>query len=87
MKQKNMMELVNQHHPNVGESQIRIWLNEALREFSRRTKVLKRAYTFDTNLDERYYGLPTYVIEVDSVDFDGYEIPRLIGKPTKRDIT
>jgi len=87
VKQKNMVELVNQHHPDVGEQQIRIWLNDALREFSRRTKIIKKAYTFDTNLNERYYGLPEYIIEVNSVDYDGYKIPRLIGKPTKRDIT
>ena len=87
MTQKQMLELVRQHHPDVGETQIRIWLNNASREFCRKTKILKTAYTFTTSLDERWYGLPPYIIDIIDVDFDGFGIPRFIGKPSKRDIT
>jgi len=81
-----MIELVQQHHPDIGETQIRLWMNNALREFCDKTKLLKAAYQFDTTLDERWYGLPPYISEVDSVDYDGYDIPRLVGRPVKRDL-
>lgn len=86
MTQKQMIELVQQHHPNVGETQIRLWLNQALREFCRKTGILKTGYQFTTTLNERWYGLPAYVVSVSDVDYDGYEIPKLVGKPIKRDL-
>ncbi|MAF42673.1 MAG: hypothetical protein CMI54_00700 [Parcubacteria group bacterium] len=86
MTQKQMLELVRQHHPEVGETQIRVWFNNALREFCRKTKILKTAYQFTTTADERWYGLPPYIVDIIDVDFDGYDIPRYIGKPIKRDL-
>ena len=34
-----------------------------------------------------YYDLDSNISEVTSVDFDGYDIPRLTGRPEKRDLT
>ena len=86
MKQQQMMEMVQQHHPEMGETQIRLWFNQAIDEFCRRTKCIKSAFTFDTTLNKRWYVLPDDVLEVNDVDFDGYTIPRLAGRPEKRDI-
>ena len=86
MTQQEMIEMVQQHHPEVGETQIRIWLNQAQKEFCRKTKINKTAYQFTTTANQRLYGLPTNIIEVNSVDFDGYDIPRLVGRPIKRDL-
>ena len=86
MKQQQMMEMVQQHHPEMGETQIRLWFNQAIDEFCRRTKCIKSAFTFDTTLNKRWYGLPDDVLEVNDVDFDGYAITRLAGRPEKRDI-
>lgn len=86
MTQQEMIEMVQQHHPEIGETEIRIWLNQAQKEFCRKTKILKSAYQFTTVANQRWYGLSDEIIEVDSVDFDGYTIPRLIGRPGKRDL-
>jgi len=87
MTQKQLIETVQQHHPELGETQIRIFLNKALDEFCRRTRILTTAYTFSTVADQRYYALDDSILEVLSVDFDGYDIYRLSGRPEVRDIT
>jgi len=83
-----MIEMVQQHHPEVSETQIRIWLNQGLREFCRTTRIIEDVdSTITTTADLRFYALPSGVLEVTSVDFDGYTIPRLIGRPDLRDLT
>ena len=71
----------------MGETQIRIYLNKALDEFCRKTRVLNTLYTFSTDPDVRYYDLSDDIIEITRVDYDGYEIPRLVGKPEKTDVS
>ena len=87
MKQKQMIEMVRQQHPSVTESQIRLWLNAAMTEFSRRTRILSGAFQFTTVANQRYYGLSDDILEIISVDYDGYDIPRLGSKPEIRDLT
>lgn len=86
MTQRQMIEMIQQHNPSVSETQARIFLNSALEEFCRKTRILKSAFQFDTVKDQRYYDLDDKVIEVISVDFDGYDIPKLTGRPEKRDL-
>ena len=87
MTQQQLIETVKQHHPEMGETQIRIYLNKALDEFCRKTRVLNTLYTFPTVADQRYYDLSDNIIEITRVDYDGYEIPRLVGKPEKTDVS
>jgi hypothetical protein len=87
MTQKQMIELVRQHHPEAGETEIRRWLNQAMREFCRKTRILKSAYTFTTVANQRWYGFDESILEVLRVDYDGYSIKRLIGNPNLRDLT
>jgi hypothetical protein len=87
MTQKQLIETVQQHHPELGETQIRIFLNKALDEFCRRTKMLNQLYTFPTVVDQRYYNLDDAIVEITRVDYDNYEIPRLVGEPEKMDTT
>ena len=87
MTQQQLIETVKQHHPEMGETQIRIYLNKALDEFCRKTRVLNTLYTFSTVADQRYYDLSDDIIEITRVDYDGYEIPRLVGKPEKTDVS
>ena len=90
MTQKQLIETVQQHHPDLGETQIRIFLNKALKEFCRKTRVLKGTTTTNTAADQRYYTLSdidTSISEITRVDYDSYEIPRLVGKPEKTDLT
>jgi hypothetical protein len=85
MTQTQIIELVQQHHPEMGETQIRLYLNRALDEFCRKTRILKTLYTFSTVADKRYYNLDSDVLEVTRVDYDNYEIPRLVTPPEKID--
>ena len=87
MTQKQMIEMVRQHHPNTTETQIRLWLNAPMTEFARRTRMLTGAFQFDTVANQRYYGLSDDILEIISVDYDGYDIPRLGSKPEIRDLT
>jgi hypothetical protein len=50
MTQKQLIETVKQHHPDLQDAQIRIFLNKALDEFCRRTRILKTLYTFNTTI-------------------------------------
>ena len=86
MTQQQLHELIRVHHPDMKEGEIRLRLNNAMKEFCRKTRVLKGAFQFDTVLNQRYYGLDSKIIEINSVDYDGKEIKRLIGKPEERDL-
>lgn len=88
MTQAQMIEAVKQHHPDKTETQIRIWLNQALEEFGRRTALVRGTKTFNTVDGQRYYtfsDIDSLLFEVDEVWFDNWSIARLQGLPTKRD--
>tara|TARA_B110000444_G_scaffold238872_1_gene252816 strand:+ start:481 stop:768 length:288 start_codon:yes stop_codon:yes gene_type:complete len=95
MTQLQLQELIQVHHPDMTETEIRLRLNNALKEFCRKTRILKGAFQFDTALDAdaadgsylRYYGLDNKIIEVESVDYNSNDIQRLSGRPQKRDLT
>ena len=87
MTQKQLIEFVRQHHPTLTEVQIRIYLNKAMDEFCRKSRILESYDEFTTVADQRYYDLDEKILEVTSVDFDGYDIPRLTGRPEKRDLS
>jgi hypothetical protein len=87
MKQKNLIELVKQHHPQLSDTQVRLYLNQAMKDFCRKTEIMRTAYQFDTTADQRFYELPTDIILVEKVHVEDYEIPRLIDTPEKQDLT
>ncbi len=87
MTQKEMMELVKQHHPQMSDKQVRIYLNTALKDFTRKTKILESAFQFTTVEDQRYYEIPDNIIQIQSVDVENEVIPRLISRPGTRDLT
>ena len=87
MTQNQLIEIVRKQFPDTSVAEIRIHLNDTLDEFCRRTRILTSAFEFTTVADQRYYDLDGKILEVTSVDFDGYDIPRLTGRPEKRDLT
>ena len=87
MKQKNLIELVKQHHPQLSDTQVRIYLNQAMKDFCRKTAIMRSAYQFNTTADQRFYELPTDIILVEKVHVEDYEIPRLGSPPEKQDLT
>lgn len=87
MTQQQMIEMVRQHHPEIGITQVRLWLNQAIEEFCRKTMIIKDVDTSLTSVtDTRWYDIPTGVLGITSLDFDGYTIPRIYNRPEKRDL-
>jgi len=94
MKLKEMVELVQQHHPELGVTEIVKMLNTAQEEYSQRTRMLESAAQFDLEDGIRYYKLDEAILEIKSVDMEGADgtsdhvnIPKLIGRPVRRDLT
>ena len=94
MKLKEMVELVQQHHPELGVTEVVMMIKTAQEEYSSRTRMLEKATQFDLATDQRYYALEDAILEIKSVDMEGADgstdhanIPKLIGRPIKRDLT
>ena len=94
MTQKQILEMVKLHHPDMSDAQARIHLNKALDEFCEQTKILKGQATFTTISEQRYYRLidldgdgdsseQHQFIDIDRVDFNDYQISRLQDPPEK----
>ena len=79
MKLKEMIELVQQHHPSMGEMEIRNALNRAADHFCAETEIVKKSYTQSTVENQRYYTLDEKIQVVKDVYLDNVKIPRLVG--------
>jgi len=91
MKLKEIVELVQQHHPNLGAQEIVKMVNRAQDEYCSRTRLLEDAVQFPLVLDQRGYSLsvsgnPDQIMEIKSVDLDGSTIKKFLGRPYKRDL-
>jgi len=96
-----MIELIQESYPNVGETQMRLLINNALDEFSIETKMLSGHGTFTPVADQREYALTALstisdaddVLEIKKIDFkDNSEstdrpIPRFSGMIYNEDTT
>ena len=89
MTQKELIEIIQQHHPDIGETVIRKALNRAQDDFSAKTKILTVASdnTDVTVSDQRYYNLPPEALEIRRVELDEVSISRLITRPVKGDFS
>tara|TARA_E500000305_G_C4028969_1_gene243544 strand:+ start:5420 stop:5683 length:264 start_codon:yes stop_codon:yes gene_type:complete len=86
MKQKDMIELIRQHHPKVLEAEIRKAINRAQDEFCSETEILESSYIIDSTIGQRFYTLHPQTLVIKSVEVDNVAIPRLQGKPDITDI-
>ncbi len=87
MKTKEMIELVQQHHPHLGEVEAIKLLNRAKDDFCARTEIVKDSYTTSTVANQRYYKLDTKIIKIRSVWLNDVEIPMSLSKPIIDDDT
>ena len=81
-----MIEIIQQHHPEMGEVQIRLYLNQALDTFCRKTEILQTQSTLTSVTNTRYYDIDSLgkkFIKIDRVEFDKTEISQLSGRPDK----
>jgi hypothetical protein len=82
MTQKQLIELIQQHHATMGETEIRLALNRAQDDYCAKTELIKETYTQNSVAGQRYYTLDAQIIKITSVQVNDVTIPRLIGKPT-----
>ena len=90
MNSGEMIERMQEMHPGTSMNRIVKALNEAIRDFSVKTKVLTGTFTQNTDTTDggvRYYELDPAIVEIISVDVDNNVAPKLVGRPAKRDIT
>jgi len=86
MTQAQMIEIIQQHHPEMGEAQIRLYLNQALDVFCRKTEILQTQCVTTSVLNKRYYDIDALgkkFIKIERVEFDKTEISQLSGRPDK----
>ena len=89
MKLREMLELVQQHHPHMGETEMIKLLNRAKDDFCERTEICKNTYIQATVANQRYYPLgdisggdnDPVILKVKEVWFNDTLIPRLLSKP------
>ncbi len=87
MKSQEMIELVKQHHPHIGDTEVIKMLNRVKDDFCARTEIVRDSYTSDTVADQRYYTLDNRIIKILDIWLNDVKIPRLIGKPIIDDDT
>ena len=87
MTTKEMIELIQQHHPHMGEKEIINRLNRVKDDFCARTEIVKDSYTTTTVANQRYYTISTNIIKILSVWLNDVQIPMLLGKPKIDDDT
>ena len=87
MKLIEMVELIQQHHPHMGETEIIRLLNRAKDDFCERTEIVKSTYTIATVANQRYYPLndvgaeTSDILKIREVWLNDTLIPRLLEKP------
>jgi hypothetical protein len=81
MTQKQIIELVQQHHPVAGETEIRLALNRAKDDFCTKSEIIENTFVQTSVPGKRYYSLDEAILRIKDVQIHDVSIPRLIGKP------
>jgi len=81
MKAREMIELIQQHHPHIGEKEAIKILNRAKDDFCAKTEIVKDSYTSTTVANQRYYSLDNKVLKILNIWLNDILIPMLVGKP------
>ena len=55
MTAKQMIELIQQHHSHIGETEALLWLNQAKDDFCQDTEMVKTQTTFTTTANQLIY--------------------------------
>ena len=96
MTSTQLMEMVQQHHPHMGTTEILLLLNQVMQEFCEDTKmVVSVDNSIDTVSGTRWYTVPNFLtdsggltmklISIKEIYLDDVRIPRLQGNPIIED--
>ena len=83
LTQEQMIELVRTHHPTMLENEIRVYLNQALRDFTKKKKILRGVFTKAITANTRWYQIDDEIVSINIVYFDDDRIKRLQSTPEK----
>jgi len=86
LTQEQLVELVRTHHPEMLENEIRVYLNQALREFTKKTKILRGVFDQTVADGIRWYTIDDEIISINLVYFDNKKIKRLLRAPETQDL-
>ena len=87
MTQKELIEMIQQHHPDAGETMIRKTLNRAQNDFSAKTGMVHGIADDVLVGDKRFYDLDPGMLEIKKVEIDNIAIKRLVVPPVEGDIS
>ena len=87
MKLKEMIERVQQHHPDMGVVEIVRSLNDGMNDMGFRAEIIESIDQFDSIANQRVYPLKKHIMKIKAVDFNGKTIKKLVGRPRERDLT
>lgn len=79
MKIKEMMELIQLHHPHIREVEARKLIQRISDQLCAETDILEATYYQNTTANKRYYSLDEKILNIKDVKVEGESIPRLIG--------
>ena len=81
MKQRELIEIVQQHHGAMKMTEIRRALNRAQNDFCARTELIKQTYIQTSVAGRRYYTIDENILRILDVQINDVSIPRLQGSP------
>lgn len=81
MTQQQMIEIIEQHHSQMGETEIRLALNNVQDIYCAQTELIKETYTQNSTAGQRYYSLDPKIIKITNVQVNDVDIPRILGRP------
>tara|TARA_R110002167_G_scaffold85589_1_gene232028 strand:+ start:510 stop:785 length:276 start_codon:yes stop_codon:yes gene_type:complete len=87
MTAREMVELIQQHHPHIGQKELIGLLNRAMQSFCQETEIVQDSFATTTVANQRHYGLDSKIIKIKTVTLNDVEIPRAIGLPPVDDTT
>ena len=59
-----MIELIQQHHSGMGETEIRFALNRAQDDFCSKTELITDTYTQNSVAGQMYYTLDSQILKI-----------------------
>lgn len=77
MTVRQLIELVQQHHPHMGENEILHKANRIIEGVARSNNLFESTLTGTTVANQRYYTLNSKISTIKTVSVDGLEIPRI----------
>ena len=86
MKIQELVDLVQQHHVHMGETEIIKLLNRAKDDFCEETGIYKKTdASLTTTADTRWYTIPSGLLKIEEVYLNDVKIPRFQGNPIIND--